>query len=178
MLHNEFEKLAGLQVTEDEFNEINAMYMNAGDIDKKDFVEDWKKHKDSVILKELNDTCNFRQRVIGMNVNDIKNLKKNIEEHEDLLATAMSNHLKTVNDLKKKMAVFLIDKAEKYRDVDFARVAIELIGMKDFVGYKLQKNYTLYQKDKDYILEQMGVLQSIKENLNAGQAVQDTEFED
>lgn len=167
MLHNEFEKLAGLQVTEDEFNEINAMYMNAGDIDKKDFVEDWKKHKSSVILNELNDTCNYRQQVIFKYEADIKELKKDIEEHEDLLATAMSNHLKTVNDLKKKMAVFLIDKAEKYRDVDFARVAIELIGMKEFIGIKLQKGYTLYQKDKDFIIEQMGV-KKIVESMNEG----------
>ena len=172
MLHNEFEKLTGLQVTEEEFNAINAMYETADNsINKQLFCADWMKHKDSVLL------CDYYKQV-GRLEKTVKELKEEIETTDEMLAAACANHHKKIDDLKKKMAEFLIDKAEKYRDVDFARVAIELIGMKDFVGYKLQKNYTLYQKDKDYILEQMGVLQSIKENLNAGQAVQDTEFED
>lgn len=159
MLHNEFEKLTGLQVTEEEFNAINAMYETADDsINKQLFCADWMKHKDSVLL------CDYYKQV-GRLEKTVQELKKNIEEHEDLLATAMSNHLKTVNDLKKKMAVFLIDKAEKYRDVDFARVAIVLIGMKEFIGIKLQKGYTLYQKDKDFIIEQMGV-KKIVESMN------------
>ena len=174
MLHNEFEKLAGLQVTEDEFNEINAMYMNAGDIDKKDFVEDWKKHKSSVILDELNDTCNYRQQVIFKYEADIKELKKDIEEHEDLLATAMSNHLKSVTALKMEIADFLISQAENLESRELAHKAVELIGMKEFIGIKLQKGYKLYQKDKDFIIEQMGV-KKIVESMNEGR---DVEFDE
>lgn len=172
MLHSEFENLTGLQVSEEEFNAINAMYETANQtIDKQTFCKDWMKHKNSVLLNDYyTQVCCFEKQV--------KELKQDVEEHENLLATAMSNHLKKLNEVKQSTAEFLIDQAEEYSDANFARKAIELIGMKDFIIYKIQKGYTLYQKDKDFILEQMGVLQTIKENLGAGQAVQDAEFDE
>jgi hypothetical protein len=43
MMKEEFEKLAGFDVSYDEFKEIEAEYM-ATDIDKEKFVVDWKKN--------------------------------------------------------------------------------------------------------------------------------------
>ena len=172
MLHNEFEKLTGLKVTAEEFNAINAMYETADQsINKEFFCDDWMKHKDSVLLNDYyNQACRYEKQV--------KELKKEIEDGENLLAAAMTNHLKKLDEVKRSTAEFLADMAKEYSDARFARKAKELIGMKDFVAYKIQKGYTLYKKDKDFILEQMGVILTIKDNLGAGQVVQDAEFED
>lgn len=55
MLHNEFEELIGRKVTEQEYIEANAMYMEAGDVDKFDFCEEWLYLKGSKVAKALCD---------------------------------------------------------------------------------------------------------------------------
>ena len=42
MTKQEFEERTGMTVTEDRFNEINEIYMNAGILDKDEFCEQWK----------------------------------------------------------------------------------------------------------------------------------------
>jgi hypothetical protein len=168
MLHNEFEKLTGLQVTEEEFNAINAMYETADDsINKQLFCADWMKHKDSVLL------CDYYKQV-GRLEKTVQELKEEIEEHEDLLARACANHHKMLEEVKRSTAEFLIDQAEKLESRELAHKAVELIGMKEFIGIKLQKGYKLYQKDKDFIIEQMGV-KKIVESINEER---DAEFDE
>lgn len=53
MLHNEFEELIGRKATEQEYIEANAMYMEAGDVDKFDFCEEWLYLKGSKVAKAL-----------------------------------------------------------------------------------------------------------------------------
>lgn len=177
MLHNEFEKLTGIQVTDEEFNEINAMYMNAGDIDKKIFVEDWMKHQSSAILHKLNDTCNFRQRAINMYMNDIKGLKEELETASNMMADAMANNTKKTNSLKMEMAEFLLKQADIYENKEFARKAIELVGMRMLIKIKLENGYKLFQKDKDYILETMGVLDMVKDYMENVEDIENEEQE-
>lgn len=55
MLHNEFEELIGRKATEQEYIEANAMYMEAGDVDKFDFCEEWLYLKGSKVAKALCD---------------------------------------------------------------------------------------------------------------------------
>lgn len=166
MLQNEFEKLTGLKVTHEEFVSINAMYETADQsINKEFFCDDWMKHKDSVLLNDYYNQARFYEK-------KVKDLKKEIEDGENLLAAAMTNHLKKLDEVKRSTAEFLADMAEEYSDARFARKAIELIGMKDFVAYKIQNGYTLYVKDRDFILEQMGATLTIKENVKKEQAVE------
>lgn len=153
MLHNEFEKLTGIQVTDEEFNEINAMYMTANqNFDKESFCKDWKKHKDSTLLQDFyTQVCCFEKQV--------KELKEEIETTNNILAKASANHHKMLNALKMEMAEFLLKQADIYENKEFARKAIELVGMRMVIKIKLENGYKLFQKDKDYILETMGVLE-------------------
>lgn len=61
MLHNEFEELIGRKATEQEYIEANAMYMEAGDVDKFDFCEEWLYLKGSKVAKALYDKIRILQ---------------------------------------------------------------------------------------------------------------------
>lgn len=65
MLKHEFEERVGFQVPEEEFNKINAMYLDAGqNIDKDVFCKDYKKHRDSLLLKIFYiQSCNLREEL-------------------------------------------------------------------------------------------------------------------
>lgn len=43
MLQKEFEQLTGIKVSEEDFEKINEMYIEAGNMDKKSFCEAYKK---------------------------------------------------------------------------------------------------------------------------------------
>lgn len=52
MLQKEFFERTGINLTEQEFNQVHAIYMQAGDnVDKDQFCADWKKHHDSNLLR-------------------------------------------------------------------------------------------------------------------------------
>lgn len=55
MLIREFEELIGREATEQEYIEANAMYMEAGDVDKFDFCEEWLYLRGSKVAKALCD---------------------------------------------------------------------------------------------------------------------------
>ena len=59
MLQNEFFERTGIQLSTREYRKVDAMYIAAGDIDKDTFCEDWKKHKDSVLLQEYYNRIRF-----------------------------------------------------------------------------------------------------------------------
>ena len=53
MLQKEFEERIGRSVTEQEYLEANAMYENAGDMDKDEFCREWLKIGNSRLVKCL-----------------------------------------------------------------------------------------------------------------------------
>lgn len=51
MTKQEFEERYGKEVSDHMFDNINALYMGAGDMDKDTFVKDYKKHEESMLLQ-------------------------------------------------------------------------------------------------------------------------------
>lgn len=141
MLQNEFESLIGMNVTVDEYETANAVYMNACDMGKQSFCEDWKKHKDSEIIKALSDMAN------------------SLEERNESLADQLSEARNSEANRSVILAKYLIDKAEEYQDRGMAHQAVELIGMKEFIKYKLKMGYKLYSQDTDFILAELNKIE-------------------
>lgn len=109
--------------TEEEWKEIESMYMEAGDsVDKDLFCKEWLKHKRSNLLRIF--------------------YKRAMEKAETL---------EYFNDLRTETAKFLIDKAVDLDDRDMFAQAEKLIGMKRVVLYKIEQDYNLTREDKEYI---------------------------
>lgn len=78
MTKQEFEERTGMTVTEDRFNEINEIYMNAGVLDKDEFCEQWKLVEAGgcvPIVEELS-------RMANLLFDKIKSLPQKLEKEE------------------------------------------------------------------------------------------------
>lgn len=125
MLQTEFEKLTGKTVTEELYVEIEKVYM-ACNLDKVAFCEDWKQRK----LENSNIVWDLADR------------------HEKVMR-ALAETKKQLDSL----AVFLIEQAHKYGSVECRDKAISMVGVKDFLAYKLEHEMNLWADERVMMIE-------------------------
>lgn len=64
MTREEFKTRTGMELTNEQFQRVNDMYMEAGELSKDAFCEDYKKHSESKILEEFyNQATRFNVRL-------------------------------------------------------------------------------------------------------------------
>lgn len=119
----EFTQRTGIELTDEQYQRVEDMYLNAGNMDKDDFCKDCKKHSDSVILNTY------------------------FEQSEKL-----KNKLDAYREKQVTLAHFLIKKSMVGGDKDMIREAIYLIGEQKYIQHKLEKGYTLFDTDKELII--------------------------
>ena len=124
MLQKEFFERTNIQISADEYNKVDAMYCNAGNLDKDQFCQDYKRHHDSILIQEF-----YKKSVSLKNSLDKSNAK--------------------ISDL----AMFLVDQAEKCSSSDLRDKAIELLGMEKYLSVKIQKGYNIWDIDKDDLIK-------------------------
>lgn len=132
MTPKEFIERTGLTPTSEEYQEIEAMYMAAGDsVDKDTFCK---------AFKNLSSSQN--SVICGM-LKSIKILKGQYEER--------INEIDDLHSQKSDMADFLIGKGHAYNDSDFRREAVKLVGEKQVVLRTLSMELPLWDEDREYI---------------------------
>ena len=168
MLQHEFESLIGESITEREFNEeINPMYMYT-DLNKEDFCKDWMKHHGSVILKQLTDAVNARDRKNDEQKKIIDGQLQEIERLNGILKQKKMGLDRAVAEELAKMSV-------EHENREYARQAISLVGRPTFIKIKLLGGMKLYNDDYEYLIETIGkddvisMLNSAIEHENDGQ---------
>ena len=123
MLKQEFEDRTNLQVNEEEFNAINAIYMACtNEMDKDAFCADYKKHSDSVIVTDLTKRVETLRRVVNYH-----------DRRED------------------EMEDYLIDLAHDLDEPSIDRKAEEMWGLYAVITRKIDKGYTLDSVQLEYI---------------------------
>lgn len=122
MLQQEFEQLLGKKVTEAEYTEIEKMYNNCS-LNKAEFVEEFKKVGKSPLVKQLTDT-----------------------------AEKMTVAFQGLNENIQKIAQFIADYAEVHEDDNMRYKARELMGLKNYIEYKLVCHYALTDNDRKLII--------------------------
>lgn len=76
MLKHEFEELIGYKVTDEIYNEANAIYMNAGEMTKEDFCKEWLKIGNSPLVRFLSgtvDNCRATVRQYSVDNETLRN---------------------------------------------------------------------------------------------------------
>jgi hypothetical protein len=124
MTKQEFTERTGIQVNDTDFNAINDLYMNAGNMDKDLFCEDYKKHGKSTI--------------VGVYYQE--NSKLNDRLHK-------------IEEERNSMISFLLDRAQEFGDIKLLEKAISLAGHAEVIRRKLAADLPLWNVDKDYIKE-------------------------
>lgn len=119
----EFTQRTGIELTDEQYQRVEIMYLNAGNMDKDEFCEDYKKHSDSVILNTYFDQ-----------------------------SEKLRNELDAYREKQINMAYFLIKKSMVGGDKDMVQMAISLIGEQKYIQHKLERGYNLFESDKELII--------------------------
>lgn len=122
MTRQEFNERTGYTLNEEQYREVEAMYMAAGNMNKDVFCKDYKKHNDSALVAE-----SYNRSVVLM------------EKHQ------------SCRKVERETAEFLIGKAHTYNDTDFRRAAIRLIGEREVVLITIAMGLPLFEEDAEYI---------------------------
>ena len=131
MLQNEFEKLMGEVVSTEEYIQANAMYMFVDDIDKEQFVKQYKKIRGLPFVKSLFEKARAYE---GKN----------------------SKLLERVNDA---VNLFLDIESDPNLDQDWLKLIEEMVetmvGRRKVILKKCKNGYTLSNDQLSYIIENL-----------------------
>lgn len=140
MLQKEFEERIGRSVSEEEFIEVNAMYMAAGEIDKDVFCREWKQIGESPLVKGLFETS--------------YNLNQALQEHKLML--------NETQEMLSDAADAIIEQSEECITFGVPHVAEELdkkaawlVGRKEVALRKTKGGFTFTDADREYIINNL-----------------------
>ena len=125
----EFEDRTGLKVTDEEYNEIESMYMAVPNMEKDEFCKRWRQCGNNPLAKALAKQVNVLN---GM-----------LEER--------NNELDDCHDKMNEIAEFLIGKASAHEDTDLYREAVKIMGQREVTLHKIKMNLPLWEEDVKYI---------------------------
>lgn len=146
MLQKEFEERIGRSVTEQEYLEANAMYENAGDMDKDEFCHEWLKIGSCRLVKCLAEKTYQQHKALQ----ETKLLLKESREICSDAADAMLEIEKGLLDFEEESPCRCANAAEL-----LDRKAWWLVGAKEVVLRKIRMGMDLTEKDKNYINEHL-----------------------
>lgn len=124
MTQKEFFERTGIELTEDQYKEVETMYLEAGNMDKDEFCKDYKKHHESILLATY-----FRQA---------ENLKDKLD---------------AMRDERNSLVDFLLERAQCFGDVELLHKAILLVGHDRVIKRKIRMDLPLWDEDKTYIID-------------------------
>lgn len=124
MNKKEFFERTNIQLSDAEYNKVESMYCDAGDMDKDQFCQDYKKHHDSILIHE------FYSKSV--------NLEKELDNYVDRISS---------------LGIFLVDQAEKCSSLDLREKAISIIGIEKYLSIKLAKGYNLWELDRKAMID-------------------------
>ncbi len=178
MLISEFIDRTGFRPTAECYEQhIEPMY-NESNLQKDDWCKEWKRKGgiaeayrwqviyDTAKINEAKETarsnseqCAKLEKLLRIQTETTDRLNQDKKELQEKL----NEQIKANNDLnatmcqeadqKAEMTVFLIEQAEKWGATDLREKAIEIMGAKEYIAYKIDHDLNLWQADKNLIIE-------------------------
>lgn len=124
MMLQEFIDRTGLTPTAEEYQQIEMMYYEAGNMDKDEFCKDFMNHAQSTILATF-----YKQ------------------------AEQLKKKCNTFREENNKMVDFLLERAQAFSDMQLLEKAIQMIGHAEVIRRKIALEHPLWNIDKEYIKE-------------------------
>lgn len=137
MTQQEFEKLTGTEVCSSTYDYIQRVYMAAGNMEKKEFCEDWK------------DGYVSESKIVSYLTNEVEIYRATISNYENQLEND-ANSLKTLID---SFVDFLVYEAEHYSATALRDKAIKLVGVREYLRRKIVAGFELWKEDRETLDE-------------------------
>lgn len=160
MLISEFIDRTGFRPTAECYEQHIEPKYNASDLKKDEWCKEWKRkggiaeayrwqvNYDTIKINEAKERSvhNAQMYFQLQQRNDqlIMENKQLRDEKED--GRQQKQH-------EMELAVFLIEQAEKWSASDLREKAIEIMGAKQYIEYKIQHEMSLWEHDKQFIIE-------------------------
>lgn len=141
MLQKEFEERIGRSVTEQEYLEANAMYENAGDMDKDEFCREWLKIGSYRLVKCLAEKTYQQHKAL-------QETELLLKESQEICSDAADAMLEIEQGL-------LNGKTVEHTTTELEKKARWLVGAKEVVLRKIKMGMDLSENDKNYINEHL-----------------------
>ena len=156
MLQQEFEERVGFTVTSDCYHECIEPEYNASKLEKDEWCKQWKKDHGiqrayswmAKRVEELEKSIKEMGNVLADNeakVQEIDDLKTSLESVSDSLASR--------NKQLSELLCFMIEQSNAYSSTELRAKAIELMGAKEYLRYKLANNLTLWEADRNMLMD-------------------------
>ena len=109
MLQKEFEQLTGIKISEEDFEKINEMHIEAGNMDKKSFCEAYKKGDFlsvvPTVIETVKRTANFEGYQEGQD--EIHDLKMQIAAKDEVIREKDELLQAQLEDIKKAIKEYM-----------------------------------------------------------------------
>ena len=156
MLQSEFEERVGFTVTSDYYHECIEPEYNASKLGKDEWCKQWKKDHGiqraySWMAKRVEELEKFTEEMGNVfadneaKVQEIDDLKTSLESVSDSLASR--------NKQLSELLCFMIEQSNAYGSTELRAKAIELMGAKEYLRYKLANNLTLWEADRNLLID-------------------------
>ena len=156
MLQSEFEERVGFTVTSDCYHECIEPEYNASKLGKDEWCKQWKKDHGiqraySWMAKRVEELEKFTEEMGDVfadneaKVQEIDDLKTSLESVSDSLASR--------NKQLSELLCFMIEQSNAYSSSELRAKAIELMGAKEYLRYKLANNLTLWEADRNLLID-------------------------
>ena len=156
MLQQEFAERVGFTVTSDCYHKCIQPEYNASKLGKDEWCKQWKKDHGiqrayswmAIRVEELEKFTEEMGNVFADNeakVQEIDDLKTSLESVSDSLASR--------NKQLSELLCFMIEQSNAYSSTELRAKAIELMGAKEYLRYKLANNLSLWEADRNMLID-------------------------
>lgn len=156
MLQQEFEERVGFTVTSDCYHKCIEPEYDASKLEKDEWCKQWKKDHGiqraySWMAKRVEELEKFTEEMGNVfadneaKVQEIDDLKTSLE--------SVSNSLASRNKQLSELLCFMVEQSNAYSSSELRAKAIELMGAKEYLRYKLSNNLTLWEADRNMLID-------------------------
>lgn len=156
MTQQEFEQRVGFTVTVDCYHKYIEPEYNASKLEKDEWCKQWKKDHGiqraySWMAKRVEE---LEKEVYDLNEVYADNTEKEHEiEQLRIELETVSNSLAERNKHLSDLNIFIIEQSNAYSSPELRDKAIKLMGAKDYLRYKLMNNLTLWEADRNMLID-------------------------
>lgn len=131
MTQQEFFERTNIELTAKEYEEVERLYMAAGNMDKDTFCKEYKKVAKSQLFEELKIHLRIESSINKKQADEIRQLKEQ----------------------RKQLGIFLLEEAHRMSSPTAREKAIELLGIKEYMIRTLRLGYhQLWEDDKEILI--------------------------
>ena len=162
MLYSEFTKLVGFEVDDRYYNDVVEHEYCESDIDKQEWCKQWKKNggiqKAYDWMKKQKDNYQslFSKYCDDLNacIDERNELRHENHELKNEVA-GLNRKIENWEQGRKELVEFMIDRSEAMTDPELRLRCINMVGPKEYIRYKMEQGYNLWELDKELILNNM-----------------------